>query len=70
MKVTGMTRPRKNPGASENRTPDLPLLRRTPRIRWRVVGGGGGGVRGRGKGGVGVGAIPDSTALRTTDQDN
>ena len=28
--VTGMTRPRKNPGASGNRTPDLPLSRRTP----------------------------------------
>ena len=28
--VTGMTRPRKNPGARGNRTPDLPLSRRTP----------------------------------------
>ena len=28
--VTGMTRPRKNPGASGNRTRDLPLSRRTP----------------------------------------
>ena len=28
--VTGMTRPRKNPGASGNRTWDLPLSRRTP----------------------------------------
>ena len=28
--VTGMTRPRKNPGASGIRTPDLPLSRRTP----------------------------------------
>ena len=28
--VTGMTRPRKNPGASEIRTRDLPLSRRTP----------------------------------------
>ena len=28
--VTGMTRPRKNPGASEIRTGDLPLSRRTP----------------------------------------
>ena len=29
-KVTGMTRPRKNPGASGIRTRDLPLSRRTP----------------------------------------
>ena len=28
--VTGMTRPRENPGASGIRTPDLPLSRRTP----------------------------------------
>ena len=28
--VTGMTRPRKNPGASGIRTRDLPLSRRTP----------------------------------------
>ena len=28
--VTGMTRPRKNPGASRIRTRDLPLSRRTP----------------------------------------
>ena len=28
--VTGMTRPRKNPGTSEIRTRDLPLSRRTP----------------------------------------
>ena len=28
--VTGMTRPRKNPGASRTRTRDLPLSRRTP----------------------------------------
>ena len=28
--VTGMTRPRKNPGGSGNRTRDLPLSRRTP----------------------------------------
>ena len=28
--VTGMTQPRKNPGASGIRTRDLPLLRRTP----------------------------------------
>ena len=28
--VTGMTRPRKNPGSSGNRTRDLPLSRRTP----------------------------------------
>ena len=28
--VTGMTRPRKNPGASGIRTQDLPLSRRTP----------------------------------------
>ena len=28
--VTGMTRPRKNPGASGTRTRDLPLSRRTP----------------------------------------
>ena len=28
--VTGMTRPRKNPGSSGIRTPDLPLSRRTP----------------------------------------
>ena len=28
--VTGMTRPRKNPGAGGNRTQDLPLSRRTP----------------------------------------
>ena len=30
VKVTGMTRPRKNPGASRIQTRDLPLLRRTP----------------------------------------
>ena len=30
VKVTGMTRPRKNPGASGIRTRDLPLSRRTP----------------------------------------
>ena len=29
--VTGMTRPRKNPAASGNRTQDLPLSRRTPK---------------------------------------
>ena len=30
VQVTGMTRPRKNPGASGIRTRDLPLSRRTP----------------------------------------
>ena len=30
VEVTGMTRPRKNPGASGIRTRDLPLSRRTP----------------------------------------
>ena len=37
--VTGMTRPRKNPGASGIRTRDLPLSRRTP---LGEEGGGGG----------------------------
>ena len=42
--VTGMTRPRKNPGASGIRTRDLPLSRRTPyHSRWSVGGEGGGG---------------------------
>ena len=41
--VTGMTRPRKNPGASGIRTRDLPLSRRTPyHLANEAVGGGGG----------------------------
>ena len=41
--VTGMTRPRKNPGASGIRTRDLPLSRRTP----QPLGQRGGTLRGR-----------------------
>ena len=42
--VTGMTRPRKNPGASGIRTRDLPLSRRTP---YPLGQRGGGGCRAR-----------------------
>ena len=50
--VTGMTRPRKNPGASGIRTRDLPLSRRTPSPlgqrggRWRGRNSSGGSVLG------------------------